>query len=233
MSTKKTPLSSEQILGLIAMAVAVLVIANDFTALSVALPAMEAAFSTDVTTVQWVITGYALVFGVLIVSGGRLADMFRRRRIFFIGAAIFVTFSMLGGLATDIWMLIIARGVMGVGGALMWSAVLGMTYGLLPMMGTFALVSFLAGTLYEQLGAKTVIAAGAAWRSVCIYYPASSRSRVTPRWYRAWWRWVWAPACFISRSPRLQLLRSMPRVPASPVPFSTCSRWPVAPLAWV
>jgi len=64
------------------MSLAILVIANDFTALSVALPAMEVSFKTDVTTVQWVITGYALVFGVFIVAGGRLADMFGRRRIF-------------------------------------------------------------------------------------------------------------------------------------------------------
>jgi MFS family permease len=51
---------------------------------------------------------------------------------FLIGATIFTVFSVLAGLATDTWMLIIARGVMGVGGAMMWPAVLGMTYSLLP-----------------------------------------------------------------------------------------------------
>jgi EmrB/QacA subfamily drug resistance transporter len=132
MGPKKQALSGEQVLGLVAMALAVLVVANDFTALSVALPAIEADFKSDVTTAQWVITGYALVFGVLIVTGGRLADMFGRRRIFFAGAAIFAVFSLIGALATDIWMLLIARGVMGIGGALMWPAVLGMTYALLP-----------------------------------------------------------------------------------------------------
>ena len=109
-----------------------LVIANDFTALSVALPAIESEFGADVTTVQWVINGYALVFGVLIVTGGRLADMFGRRKIFFIGAAIFAIFSLIGGLAPNIWVLLSARGAMGVGGALMWPAILGMTYALLP-----------------------------------------------------------------------------------------------------
>ena len=91
-------LSTAQIMGLGAMALAVLVIANDFTALSVALPAIEQGFDADVTTVQWIITGYALVFGVLIVTGGRLADMFGRRHIFFVGSAIFALFSALGGL---------------------------------------------------------------------------------------------------------------------------------------
>ena len=86
MTQVQQPLEKKVLLGLVAMGLAVLVIANDFTALSVALPAMEAEFRADVTTTQWVINGYALVFGVLIVTGGRLADMFGRRRIFFAGA---------------------------------------------------------------------------------------------------------------------------------------------------
>lgn len=119
-------------LGLIAMGLAVLVIANDFTALSVALPAMESDFASDVTTVQWVINGYALVFGVLIVTGGRLADMFGRRDVFFLGAAIFAAFSVIGGFAPEVGVLLACRALMGVGGALMWPAILGMTYAILP-----------------------------------------------------------------------------------------------------
>jgi EmrB/QacA subfamily drug resistance transporter len=114
------------------MALGVFVIANDFTAFSVALPHMERTFDTTVTTVQWVYNGYALVFGVLIITGGRLADMFGRRRIFFIGSAIFAGFSLLGGLAPNIWLLLAARFAMGIGAAMVWPAVLGMTYGLLP-----------------------------------------------------------------------------------------------------
>jgi len=132
MTDVKEPLDQRAILGLVAMALAVLVIANDFTALSVALPAMEAEFGADVTAVQWVINGYALVFGVLIVTGGRLADMFGRRKVFFIGTAIFSIFSLLGGVAPNIWVLLFSRGTMGIGGALMWPAILGMTYALLP-----------------------------------------------------------------------------------------------------
>src|SRR5690242_7932839 len=125
-------LSKATILGMVAMGVAVLVVANDFTALSVALPAMERALHTDVTTVQWVINGYAMVFGVLIVTGGRLADMFGRRRIFMIGAAIFAAFSVVGGFAPKAAVLLACRFLMGVGGAMMWPAILGMTYALLP-----------------------------------------------------------------------------------------------------
>jgi EmrB/QacA subfamily drug resistance transporter len=119
-------------LALGAMAVSVFVVANDLTALSVALPQIEEDFNSDVTTIQWVVSAYALIFGVLIVTGGRLADMLGRRRIFFIGAAIFAGFSVLGGAAQgDVW-LIVCRALMGVGGAMMWPAVLGMTYDILP-----------------------------------------------------------------------------------------------------
>ena len=114
------------------MAISVFVVANDITSLSVALPDIEQDFDSDVSTVQWVVSAYALVFGVLIVTGGRLADMLGRRRVFFIGAGIFAGFSLLAGAAqSDIW-LIVCRGLMGVGGAMMWPAVLGMTYDILP-----------------------------------------------------------------------------------------------------
>jgi EmrB/QacA subfamily drug resistance transporter len=119
-------------LGLAAMAVAVLVIANDFTSLSVAIPSIEATFRADLTISQWVINGYALVFGVAIVTGGRLADIFGRRRAFFVGCSIFALFSLVGGAAGSIVMLLVARALMGIGGALMWPAIMGMTYALLP-----------------------------------------------------------------------------------------------------
>ena len=126
------PLDRGTWLALIAMGIAVFVIANDFSAINVAIPQIEHDFKTDVTTAQWVVNAYALTFGVLIVTGGRLADLFGRRRAFFIGTAIFATFSVLGGVAqTEAW-LIGTRVAMGVGGALMWPAILGMTYAALP-----------------------------------------------------------------------------------------------------
>lgn len=114
------------------MAMGVFVIANDITAMNVAVPAIERDFDTSVTTVQWVVNAYSLAFGVLIVTGGRLADLFGRKEAFFLGAGIFGVFSLLGGLAQSEAWLIAARAAMGVGGALMWPAVLGMTFALLP-----------------------------------------------------------------------------------------------------
>lgn len=201
MGSAKEKLSGETLLGLFAMSLAVFVVANDFTALSVALPAIEKVFNSDVTTVQWVITGYALVFGVLIVSGGRLADMFGRRRIFFIGAAIFAGFSVVGGLATDIMMLLIARGMMGIGGALMWPAILGMTYGMLPssraaiggslIMGAAgignAVGPLLGGALTDTVGWRWIfflnlpvalLAVLVTWRVVARVGPTASNERI-------------------------------------------------------
>jgi EmrB/QacA subfamily drug resistance transporter len=114
------------------MGMAVVVIANDFTAVNVALPTMESDFHTNINTIQWVINAYALTFGVMIVTGGRLADIFGRRKAFFVGSAIFASMSALGGAAPSETWLIAARTLMGIGGALMWPAILGMTYEILP-----------------------------------------------------------------------------------------------------
>jgi EmrB/QacA subfamily drug resistance transporter len=131
-TTTDDRLDRSTILALVAMALAVLIVANDFTAFSVALPAMEKDLDSDLSTIQWVVNAYGLVFGVMIVTGGRLADMFGRRRIFFAGAGIFAGFSLLGGVGqSDIWV-IVCRALMGIGGAMMWPAILGMTYDILP-----------------------------------------------------------------------------------------------------
>lgn len=118
--------------ALFAMGAAVFVIANDFSAVNVALPTMEKDFDTNINTIQWVVNAYALTFGVLIVTGGRLADMFGRRVSFFLGAGIFAVMSAAGGAAPTETFLIATRALMGIGGALMWPAILGMTYAILP-----------------------------------------------------------------------------------------------------
>jgi EmrB/QacA subfamily drug resistance transporter len=132
MDAGSAPISRATWLALLAMGISVVVIANDFSAVNVALPTMEKDFHTNVNTIQWVINAYALTFGVMIVTGGRLADLFGRKRAFFLGTAIFASMSALGGAAqTETW-LIFSRVVMGIGGALMWPAILGMTYEILP-----------------------------------------------------------------------------------------------------
>jgi EmrB/QacA subfamily drug resistance transporter len=132
-------------MALVAMAAAVFVVCNDFTAPAVALPTIERDFNADLGSVQWVINAYSLLFGILIVTGGRLADMYGRRRIFLIGAAIFAGFSALAGAAqSPIW-LIGARALMAVGGAMMWPATVGMTFAALPKAKAGLAGGFLLG----------------------------------------------------------------------------------------
>jgi EmrB/QacA subfamily drug resistance transporter len=119
-------------LALFAIGIATVTIANDFSAINVALPTMEGDFHTDINTIQWVVNAYALTFGVMIVTGGRLADMFGRRNAFFVGATLFALFSAAGGVAPTETLLIATRALMGIGAALMLPAIIGMTYAILP-----------------------------------------------------------------------------------------------------
>jgi EmrB/QacA subfamily drug resistance transporter len=114
------------------MGLAIFVVANDFTALSVALEPIERDLHSNLSAVQWVINAYSLVFGVLTVSGGRFADLFGRRRVFVGGTIVFATFSLVAALAPTAPVLIGARAAMAIGGALMWPATLAMTYAVLP-----------------------------------------------------------------------------------------------------
>ncbi|TFG75342.1 MAG: MFS transporter [Thermodesulfobacteriales bacterium] len=97
------------------MCLTMLLIANDISAMNVALPSIERDFHSDISTMQWVINAYALFTAMTIVAGGALADMYGRRRIFFIGAVIFAVMSFVGGIATSDYMLIGARALMGIG----------------------------------------------------------------------------------------------------------------------
>jgi EmrB/QacA subfamily drug resistance transporter len=125
-------LDRRTIVALVAMGLAVFLIANDITSLTVALPTIEGDFNVDVTTVQWVANAYTLAFGVLIVTGGRLSDILGRRRMFFAGAGIFAFFSVVAGLAPDAQVLIGARAAMAIGAALIWPAVVGILFSIVP-----------------------------------------------------------------------------------------------------
>ena len=91
----------------------------DSTVVNVALPALQTDLNATVADVQWVVESYALFVAALILVGGSLGDHFGRRRIFLLGVALFAIASAGCGLAPTIGQLIIARGLQGVGGALL------------------------------------------------------------------------------------------------------------------
>ena len=107
-----------------AVAFGLFMIMLDNTVVFVALTAMQEDLKISTSELQWVVNGYALTFAVLMLTGGKLADMLGRRRIFIAGLAIFTAASLACGLATGASFLIGARIVQGVGAALMNPATL-------------------------------------------------------------------------------------------------------------
>ena len=99
-------------------------IGTDFTGALRLVTAIERELSADISTTQWVLNIYALTFGVLMVTGGRLGDMYGHRHQIMIGAAIFLVASIGCFLAPSIGWLIVARAVQGIGAALLWPCVL-------------------------------------------------------------------------------------------------------------
>jgi EmrB/QacA subfamily drug resistance transporter len=99
----------------------------DLSIVNVAFPALEHAFSHDTrATLSWVLTGYAIVFGSLLVVAGRTADRLGSRRVFFFGLGVFCLGSLLCGIAPSVETLILGRVVQGTGAAAMLPASLGL-----------------------------------------------------------------------------------------------------------
>src|SRR5260221_6717595 len=96
----------------------------DNTVVNVALPSIQRDLNMSVSSLEWVVNAYFLTFAVLMLSGGKLADLIGRRRIFILGLVVFTLSSLACGLATNGETLIAARAVQGVGAALMSPATL-------------------------------------------------------------------------------------------------------------
>jgi EmrB/QacA subfamily drug resistance transporter len=107
-----------------AVSVGLFMIMLDNTVVNVALPSIQSDLHLKISELEWVLTGYALTFGALMLTGGKLADLMGRRRIFVIGLVIFTASSLACGLAGSAAVLIGARIVQGVGAALMNPATL-------------------------------------------------------------------------------------------------------------
>ncbi|AHH16536.1 putative drug resistant transporter [Nocardia nova SH22a] len=106
------------------LGVAQLMVVLDATVVNIALPEAQADLGFSNADRQWVVTGYALAFGSLLLLGGRLSDLFGRRTTFIIGLVGFAVASAVGGAATGFDMLVIARVAQGVFGALLAPAAL-------------------------------------------------------------------------------------------------------------
>jgi EmrB/QacA subfamily drug resistance transporter len=147
-----------------AVAVGLFMIMLDNTIVNVALPSMQRELGIGVSELEWVVNGYALTFAVLLLTGGKLADLLGRRRIFITGLAIFTACSFVCGLAGSAGVLIGARVAQGVGAALMNPATLsiivatfpvrerGMAIGIWAGVSAMALGPLVGGVITEHIG---------------------------------------------------------------------------------
>jgi len=104
----------------------------DNTVVNVALPSMQRALHISTSELEWVVVGYALSFATFMLTGGKLADLFGRRRLFVVGLTIFTGASLACGLAPTAGFLIGARVVQGVGSAIMNPSTLGIITATFP-----------------------------------------------------------------------------------------------------
>jgi len=103
-------------MGLLCMGALMIVL--DITIVNVALPSIRADLGFDDTSLAWVVNAYMLIFGGFLLLGGRLGDLYGHRRVFLFGLALFTLASLACGMAGSKGFLILARGVQGLGGAI-------------------------------------------------------------------------------------------------------------------
>src|SRR5205814_1168733 len=114
---------------LIAVCVTTFMLLLDITIVNVALPSIQHRLKADLTGLQWVVDAYALALAALILTAGALADRFGRRLLFTFGVVVFSSASLLCGLAWNITVLDVARGLQGIGGAALFRVVVGLLRG--------------------------------------------------------------------------------------------------------
>ncbi|MFL5827651.1 MAG: MFS transporter [Thermoleophilaceae bacterium] len=182
-----------------AMCFALFMVMLDNTVVNVALPSIQKDLGASITSLEWTVNAYTLTFAVLLVTGGRLGDIFGRRRMFLFGVVVFAVSSAAIGLAPNDGFLVAGRAIQGIGAAFMMPGTLSIISATFPpeergkAIGTWAGVSALAlavgpvvgGALTEYVSWRAIfflnlpVAAGAV--AVTLFAAHESRDRTIER----------------------------------------------------
>lgn len=151
--------SGNRWLALYVLCCGVLMIVLDTTIVNVALPSIRADLHFTETSLVWVVNAYMLTFGGFLLLGGRLGDLFGHRRLFLLGLVVFTLASLACGIATSKEVLIVARAVQGLGGAVVTAVALSLIMDLFTedadrakAMGVYGFVCAAGGSIGVLLG---------------------------------------------------------------------------------
>src|ERR1700757_4874135 len=146
-------------LALYVLGLGVLMIVLDSTIVTVALPSIQADLGFSGSSLVWVLNAYMLTFGGFLLLGGRLGDLYGNRKLFLIGLTSFPLASLACGLSTTPVLLVTARAVQGVGGAVVTAVALALIMNLFPeeqdrakAMGVYGFICSVGGSLGALLG---------------------------------------------------------------------------------
>src|SRR5919107_5986399 len=148
-----------------------LMLVRDDTIANIDLPSIQRDLGVAPATLPWIVNAYVLAFGSLLLFGGRVGDLFGRRRVLRVGLVVFAMASLLGGFGVNAAMLIASRGFQGLGAALIAPNALALIATIFPggesrnkAMGVYGAMSALGITVGVLLGG--VLTAVFGWRSV-------------------------------------------------------------------